>query len=481
MQNETSCDRIVASFQDERRIHEGILEENDMNIVIMGCGKIGADILANMVMEGHDVTVIDQDATVLNDITNVYDVMTMCGNGTDYDTLMEAGVAEAELYMAMTLNDELNFMSCFLARKMGAKHTVARISNPEYRGRGLAFIKQQANISMFINPDQITAAEIFNTLKLPNGIRSEYFSKRNFEMIEMQVKEYSPLIGHKLYEIRNKIKAKFLVCVVRRGDQVFIPDGNFELKKGDMINLTASPSEVDKLLKACGYLEKGSRDVMILGGSGPAYYLGKMLAEVHSSVKIIERDRQRCRELCEAIPQAVVINGDGAKQEILLEEGLASADAFVSLTGIDEENILMSIFAASQNVPKAMTKVDRNEFKVMAEKLGLENIVNPKELISNNMVRYARALENSMGSNVETLYKLMDGAAEALEFNVKPSFKKVQIPLKYLDLKPNILIGGIVRGRRTIIPGGDDVIQVGDRVVVIATDQRLYDLSDIFR
>ena len=452
-----------------------------MNIIIMGCGKIGGDILANLVTEGHDVTAMDENAEVLSDLTNVYDVMTVCGSGLDYDTLTEAGVRDAELYLAMTQNDEVNIMSCFLARKMGAKHTVARISNPEYKGRGLAFIKQQANISMFINPDQVTAAEIFNTLKLPNGIRSEYFSKRNFEMIEMQVKEYSPLIGHKLFEIRNKIIAKFLVCVVRRGNEVFIPDGNFELKKGDMINLTASPSEVDKLLKACGYLEKGTRDVMILGGSGPSYYLGKMLSEIRSSVKIIEKDRQRCRELCEAIPQAVVINGDGAKQEILMEEGLASADAFVSLTGIDEENILMSIFAASQNVPKALTKVDRNEFKIMAEKLGLENIVTPKELISNSMVRYARALENSMGSNVETLYKLMDGAAEALEFNVKQSFKKVQIPLKYLDLKPNILIGGIVRGRRTIIPGGDDVIMVGDRVVIIATNQRLYDLADILR
>lgn len=452
-----------------------------MNIIVMGCGKIGGDILASLVAESHDVTAIDLDPEVLNDITNVYDVMTVCGSGVDYDTLTEAGAADAELYLAMTVNDELNIMSCFLARKMGAKHTVARISKPDYRGRGLAFIKQQANISMFINPDQVTAAEIFNTLKLPSGIRSEYFSKRNFEMIEMQIKEYSPLVGLKLFQIRNKIKAKFLVCVVRRGDQVFIPDGNFELKKGDEINLTASPNEVDKLLKACGYLEKGSRDVMILGGSGPAYYLGKMLAEIRSSVKIIEKDRQRCRELCEAIPQAVVINGDGAKQEILMEEGLRSTDAFVSLTGIDEENILMSIFAASQNVPKALTKVNRNEFKVMAEKLGLENIVTPKELISNSMVRYARALENSMGSNVETLYKLMNGAAEALEFNVKPSFRKVQIPLKYLDLKPGILIGGIVRGRRTIIPDGDDVIMVGDRVVVIATDQRLYDLADILR
>ena len=452
-----------------------------MNIIVMGCGKIGRAILASMVAEGHDVTALDLREDVLADLANVYDVMTICGSGSDYDTLLEAGVADAELFVAMTVSDEMNIMSCFLARKMGAKHTVARISSPEYHGRGLAFIKQQANISMFINPDQVTAAEIFNTLKLPSGIRSEYFSKRNFEMIEMQIKKGSPMAGLKLFQVRHKIDARFLICVVRRGEDVFIPDGNFTLQEGDEINLTASPSEVEKLLRACGYFEKKSRDVMILGGGGVAYYLGKMLSEIRSSVKIVEGDRQRCRELCEAIPQAVVINGDGARQEVLLEEGLKSADAFVSLTEIDEENILMSIFAMSQNVGKAMTKVDRNEFKVMAEKLGLENIVNPKELISNNMVRYARALENSMGSNVETLYKLMDGAAEALEFNVKSTFKKVQIPLKYLDFKPGVLIGGIVRGRRTIIPGGDDVIQVGDRVVVIAAGQRLYDLADIFR
>lgn len=452
-----------------------------MNIVVVGCGKIGAAVLASLVAEGHDVTALDMDAKVLEDIANVYDVMTVCGSGVDYSTLEEAGVADAELFLAMTVSDELNMMSCFLARRMGARHTAARIGNPHYMGRGLGFIKQQMGISMFINPDQMTAAEIFNTLKLPSGIRSEYFSRRNFEMIEMRIRDDSPLSGLKLHQIRSRVKAKFLVCVVRRGEEVFIPDGNFEIQAGDVINLTASPSEVEKLLKACGYLEKSSRSVMILGGSGTAYYLGKMLTEIRNSVKIIEKDRQRCRELCEAIPQAVVINGDGAKQEILMEEGLLSTDAFVSLTGIDEENILMSIFASSQNVPKSLTKVDRNEFKSMAQKLGLDNIVSPRDLISNSIVQYARALENSLGSNVETLYKLMEGAAEALEFNVRPGFKKVQIPLKYLELKPDILVGGIIRGRKTIIPDGDDVIMTGDRVIVIAAGQRLYDLADILK
>lgn len=452
-----------------------------MNIIIVGCGKIGSTILANLVTEGHDVTVLDINPNVIADITNVHDVMAVCGSGIDCETLEEANAETAELFLALTASDELNMLSCFLAKRMGAKHTVARISAPEYKGRSLSFMKQQLGISMVINPEQIAAEELLSLLKLPAGVKTEYFSRRNFEMIELRLREDSPLDGLKLSELRSRYKAKFLICAVRRGDEVFIPDGNFVLRSGDEINLTATPSEIEKLLRAWGYLQKGSRSVMILGGSRTAYHLGKMLIEIGASVKIIEKDRQRCRELCEALPKAVIINGDGAKQEILLEEGLLSTDAFISLTGMDEENILMSIFAASQNVPKALTKVDRNEFMLMAQKLGLDSIISPKELISNMVVRYARALENSMGSNVETLYKMMDGKAEALEFIVKRGFKKIQIPFKYLELKSNILIVGIIRGRKTIIPDGEDMIMEGDKVIVLATDQHLYDLSDILK
>lgn len=452
-----------------------------MNIMVVGCGKIGSTILANLVAEGHDVTAVDIDPDVTADISNVYDVRTLCGNGIEYETLEEGDAHLAELFIALTPSDELNMLSCFLAKKMGARHTVARVGNPEFRGHNLAFMKQQLGISMFLNPEQLTASEILNVLKLPIGVKTEYFSRRNFEMIELRLKENSALNGLKLHELHGKYHTKCLICAVRRGNEVFIPDGNFELRSGDEINLTASQDEVQKFLSELGYLKKDSRSVMILGGSRTAYYLGSMLLDIGIAVKIVERDRQRCRELCEALPKAVIINADGAKQEILLEEGLLSADAFVSLTGMDEENILMSIFAASQNVPKSLTKIDRNEFIQMGEKLGLDTIISPKDLVSNMIVRYARALQNSLGSNVETMYKLMDGKAEALEFNVRPGFKKVQIPLKYLELKPNILIGGIIRGRRTIIPNGEDLFMEGDRVIVLATGHRLYDLADILK
>jgi trk system potassium uptake protein TrkA len=452
-----------------------------MKIIVVGCGKIGTTIISSLVSEGHDLVALDSDPAVIAGITNIYDVMGVCGNGADCEILKEAGIDKTELFVAVTGSDELNMLSCFLAKKMGAKHTIARIRNPEYNDSSLGFMKQQLGLSMAINPELLAAQELFNILKLPSAVKIETFSGRNFEMIEIRLKDDSALNGMKLSELRGRYKAKFLVCTVQRGDQVCIPDGNFELKSGDKIGLTASPAEIQKLLRAMGVLQKQARSVMILGGSRTAYYLAKMLSSIGNSVKIIEQDRQTCRELCDALPKAVIINGDGAQQELLLEEGIRSLDAFVALTGMDEENILISIFAASQNVSKVISKVNRDELASMAEKLGLDCIVSPKKIISDILVRYARALQNSLGSNVETLYNLMDGRAEALEFNVRSDSRLTHIPLKELRLKPNVLIAGIIRDRKTIIPAGEDMILPGDKVVVLAAGQRLQDLSDILK
>lgn len=452
-----------------------------MNILVAGCGKIGTTIIASLVAEGHDVTAMDNDSAVLDDITNIYDVIGVCGNGADCETLEEAGVEKAELFVAVTGSDELNMLSCFMAKKMGAKHTIARIRNREYNDRSLGFMRQQLGLSMSINPELLAAQELFNILKFPSAVKIETFSRRNFEMIELRLKSDSMLNGVQLSELRNKYKAKVLICVVQRGEQVYIPDGNFVLKDGDKIGITATPAEIQKLLRGVGLLQKQARNVMILGGSRTAYYLAKMLTSIGNPVKIVEKDRARCRDLCDVLPKAVIIHGDGAQQELLLEEGLRSLDAFVALTGMDEENILISIFAASQNVPTVISKVNRNELASMAEKLGLDCIVSPKKIVADILVQYARALQNSLGSSVETLYKLMDGKAEALEFNVRSDSKLVHIPLKELQLKPNTLIAGIIRDRKTIIPGGDDIIQPGDKVIVIAADHRLKDLSDILK
>ena len=453
-----------------------------MNIIIVGCGKIGSTILESLVEEGHDVVGIDTDEKVINEMTNMYDVMGVCGSGTDCEMLTEAGVENAEIFIAATSSDELNMISCFIAKKMGAKHTIARVRNPEYNQKNIGFLKQQLDLSMAINPEMLAAVEMFNILKLPSAVKIQTFSQRNFEIIEMILKEGSALAGVKLMDLRSKFKAKFLVCVVQRGEEVYIPSGNFQLMAGDKIGLTASPSEIQKLMRAIGADKKQAKDIMILGGSKIAYYLAKMLTASGNGVKIIEKDHEKCEELSDSLDKAVIIEGDGAQQELLLEEGLKTLDAFVALTGIDEENILISIFAANQKVPTVISKINRNELAGMAARLGLDCIISPKKIVSDVIVRYARALENSRGSNVETLYNIMDDKAEVLEFNVKSDFKQVNIPLRDLTLKKNILIAGIIRDRKPIIPAGDDFIMKNDKViVVVGSDQRLNDLSDIIK
>lgn len=452
-----------------------------MKIIIVGCGKIGTTILSNLVAEGHDVVGIDSDSAVISEITNIYDAMGVCGNGADCETLSEAGVESAELFAAVTGSDELNMLSCFLAKRMGAKHTIARIRNPEYNDSSLGFMRQQLGLSMSVNPELLAAQELYNLLKLPSAAKVETFSRRNFEMIELRLKPGSKLDGMSLIDLRKKYSEKFLICAVQRDDNVYIPDGNFVLKSGDKIGISATPHELHKLLKNLGTLQKQARNIMILGASTTAYYLARMLLKGGNDVKIVEKNIDRSAEFAELLPGVVMINGDGAQQELLLEEGIRSMDAFVSLTGLDEQNILISYFAASQDVPKVISKINRDEFSLMAEKLGLDCIVSPKNIISDVFVRYARALQNSLGSSVETLYKLMDGRAEAMEFIVDRDCNIVNIPLKELELKKNILIAGILRGRRALIPAGEDMILPGDNVVILAAGHRINSLSDIIK
>lgn len=450
-----------------------------MNIIVVGCGKIGSAILSSLVEEGHSVVVVDNNPNILDSISNIYDVMTVCGSGTDCDVLEEAGADSAQLLVAVTASDEFNMLCCYLAKKMGTAHTIARIRNPEYNLDSLSFLKQQLDLSLIINPEMLAAREMHNIIKVPSALKIESFSGRKFDIIEMMIGEGSPLHNIRLIDIRNKFKAKFLVTVVQRENEVYIPDGNFVLKQGDKIGLTGDITEIMKLMRALGLERKQAKNVMILGGSRTAYYLSRLLIDSGHRVKIMERDVKRCDELSELLPKAVIINGDGAQQEVLEEEGLSSTDVFVSLTGMDEENILISIFAYSSHVPKVISKVNRPELAKMAKNLGLDTVISAKGIVANILVQYARALENSLGSNIETLYKIMDDKAEVLEFNVKSDFKSVDIPLKELKLKDNILLCGIIRKRKSILPTGDDVIMTGDRVIVMTANRRLNDLSDI--
>ncbi len=450
-----------------------------MKIIVSGCGKIGSTILANLVAEGHDVIAMDRNPAVVAEMTNIYDVMGVCGSSADCETLEEAGIDKVSLFIAVTPSDEINMLSCFLAKRMGAGSTIARIRNPEFNDASLDFMKRELGLSMAINPELLAARELFDILSLPSVAKVETFSGRSFEMVELKLKKDSVLDGMRLVDLREKYKTKVLICIVQRGDEIYIPGGDFCLQAGDKIGMTASPAEIHKFLRQIGLLQKKAKNVMIMGGGRTSYYLAKMM-ESSGTVKIIEKDPQVAADLTESLESGVVICGDGARQELLLEEGLRQSDAFVTLTGKDEQNILISIYAASQNVSKVIAKVNRSELSAMAEKLGLDCIISPRKIIADVLVQYARALENSQGSSVETLYKLMDGRVEALEFRVQQKVPELTgVPLRDLRRKPGILIAGIIRGRKSIVPGGNDTIQPGDRVVVLAANQRLADLTEI--
>lgn len=451
-----------------------------MKIIVVGAGKIGKAVISNLVAEGHDVAVIDKNPATISEITNVYDVMGLCGNGADSDILTEAGIESTELFAAFTGSDELNMLSCFIARQMGAKNTIARIRDLEFNDRSLGMIRHYLKLSMAVNPEKLAARAIFNLLKFPSAVKLENFSVKNFEMVEIRLKQDSILDGMSLEQMRKKYSYKFLICAIQRGDEVVIPDGNFVLKSGDKVAITADPVEVQKLLKSLGLLQKHAKNVMIIGASKTAYYLSKMLLGLGCSVKVIDSNIKKCEEFSELLPKVDVINADAAREEVLIEEGLSSMDGFVSLTGMDEENIILSYFASSQDIPKVIAKVNRAEFESVADRLGIDSIISPKTATTDILVRYARALENSMGSSVETMYKLMDGKVEALEFVVGKDCEIADIPLKDIRFKENILIGGIIREKKTvIIPAGDDVIKAGDKVVVMTSGHRINDLSDI--
>ncbi len=452
-----------------------------MKIVIVGCGKIGTAFVSNLIKEGHDVVAVDSNNDVITQITNIYDAMAVCGNGADSDTLYEAGVENCELFISTTGSDELNMLSCYMAKKIGARHTVARIRNPEYNDNSLSFIRQHLEISMVINPELLAAQELYNILKLPSAAKVEFFSHRNFEIVELKLKDNSRLDGISLADFRKNFKLHLLICVVQRGEDVYIPDGNFVLKSGDKIGVATTKAEMLKFLKMTESNLRSAKEVMIMGASKTAFYLSNMLISSGSNVKVVEIDRNKCLDFSEKVPDSVVICGDCAHKELLMEEGISSADAFVSLTGMDEQNLLVSMFASSMNVPKVISKVNRKEFLSTAEKLGIDSIITPKKIVSDRILRYARALHNSLGSNVETLYNLMDGKAEALEFNVSVDCKLNNVMFKDLDLKSEVLVAGIIRGRKIIIPNGYDYIQAGDKVIIITTRRGLSDLSDIAR
>lgn len=453
-----------------------------MKIIIVGGGKVGKTIIESMLKEKHEVILVDNDPAVVGNVTNLYDVMGICANGTEYEKLLEAGADKADLFIAVTGSDELNMLSCFAAKKIGARHTVARVRNSEYNTASWGFMKQQLEISMAVNPEKLAAEAIYDILKLPSATKVESFTARSFEMIEIIVKKGSAIDGMTLVDLRKKFSEKFLVCVVQRENDVFIPNGTFKVLSGDKIGVMVTNDDAHSILKKFGYPAKEAKNIMLIGASKTALYLADMLIKGRSSVKIIEKDPEVCDIVCERLSSKTsVVCGDGMSREILLEEGVDGLDALVALTDRDEENILISFYALSKQVQKVIAKVNRNELSSISENLGLETTFSPKNIVADILVRYARAIGNSIGSKVETLYSLFGGNAEALEFNVEQDFEFAGVPIKKLETKPGILIAGITRGNEALIPGGDDCILSGDKVIVVAKGERLCNLSDILK
>lgn len=453
-----------------------------MKIIIVGGGKVGKTIIESMLKEKHEVILVDNDPAVVGNVTNLYDVMGICANGTEYEKLLEAGADKADLFIAVTGSDELNMLSCFAAKKIGARHTVARVRNSEYNTASWGFMKQQLEISMAVNPEKLAAEAIYDILKLPSATKVESFTARSFEMIEIIVKKGSAIDGMTLVDLRKKFSEKFLVCVVQRENDVFIPNGTFKVLSGDKIGVMVTNDDAHSILKKFGYPAKEAKNIMLIGASKTAIYLADMLIKGRSSVKIIEKDPEVCDIVCERLSsKASVVCGDGMSREILLEEGVDGLDALVALTDRDEENILISFYALSKQVQKVIAKVNRNELSSISENLGLETTFSPKNIVADILVRYARAIGNSIGSKVETLYSLFGGNAEALEFNVEQDFEFADVPIKKLETKPGILVAGITRGDEALIPGGDDCILSGDKVIVVAKGERLCNLSDILK
>ena len=437
-----------------------------LNIIIVGCGKVGASLTEQLYKEGHDITLVDRSSERLQVLTDMYDVMGIVGNGASYKIQREAGIDNADLMIAVTDSDELNLLCCTVAKRVGDCAAIARVRTPDYSDEA-SYLKEKLGLAMIINPEMEAANEI---------------THGQAQMIRFKIPENNRLDGQKVMTMARNISGDVLVCAVEREKQVFIPDGNFELHQGDVVSFIATSKAAKEFFERIGMPNKPVHNTMIIGGGKAAYYLGKMLIDMGIEVKIIEIDRKRCRELSELLPQATIINGDGTDEELLNEEEIAYVDSLVPLTGIDEENVLLALHAREVSDAKVITKVNRNAFHNLIDKLDLGSVIYPKYITAEAIVAYVRAKQASVdSSNVETIYHMFDSRAEAIEFNVSAKSRVTDVPLKDLNTKDNLLIACINRSGKIIIPGGMDSIQAGDTVVIVTTHTGFQNIEDILR
>lgn len=453
-----------------------------MKIVIVGAGKVGVSLTQQLSVE-HRVTVVDQNPQLVENIINIYDVMGVCGNGASYDVQKEAGSDQADLLIATANSDEINILACLVAKKLGVQHTIARIRNPEYE-RQLRFMRDDLGLSMAINPEKATAREIARILRFPNAVKLESFSKGRLELVEYRLPPDTTLDNVQLSAMYKSLRVRVLICAVTRKGETIIPSGDFILRAGDTIYVTSSPHQLEQFFRQLGVFRSRATSVIIVGASKICYYLASQLLEMGMSVKIVDQDERRCVEMGERLKRAMAIVGDGTDSELLREEGIGQADAFVAITGIDEANILMAMCAARENRDcKVVAKINRKSLvDLVADGSMIDSVVSAGSVTAELILQYVRAMQNAAGSQIKTLHWLVGGKVEAVEFGVTAQSPLIGIPLKDLKLKSGILLAGIVRRNgQLVIPSGEDAIQAEDDVIVITTNTSLKDLREILQ
>lgn len=450
-----------------------------MRIVIVGCGKVGTSIASQLNAEGHDIVVVDIDRNAVQNLSNSLDVMGIEGNGASYEVLAEAGAEKADLVIAAAALDEVNLYTCLMAKAAGTTHTIARVRNPQYAA-DIHRIKDTLGLSMSINPELTAAKEMSRLLRFSGALEIDTFSRGSVELIKVALPENSAIANKRISQI-DVLKGRVRICLVERGDEVFIPNGDFVLQGGDRISVASKADVAAKFFKRISVSIGKSRDVILLGGGKISFYLAKNLLDSGANVKIIEKNPNRCWELTNILPEAVVIQGDCMDQDLLLSEGVEHADGVAALMDYDEENILISLYIQSVSKAKVITKVNNTSFDSILHGLKIKTIIHPKNLTGEYIASYIRAMQNSLGSNVETLYKLNDDAVEALEFRVRSTSRVTGIPLQELNLKDNLQVISINRHGKIILPQGSDKIMCDDTVVVITKHKGLSDLDDILK
>ena len=452
-----------------------------MKIVVIGTGKVGSLLVEQLTAEGHQIVAIDRNEKKLMDLQNSFDVLCLAGNAADRKVLLEAGVGTADLVIAATNSDEVNMLCCLLAKKLGTSHTIARVRKHELADE-IEVFAEDMGLSMTINPELYAAQEIFSVLRFPGLMSVESFGHGLFQMVEFRLTEEGPATSMTLQELSRKYRSKALVCAIRRDGNTVIPDGNATLRVGDLISFAADPKETELFLKLCGIRSRMPKHVMIIGAGMIAYYLLRMMREVGMKSVVIESNAANAETLNQAVSGQLIINADGTDRDILDEEGLSSTDAFVALTGTDEVNMLMGMYAHREGVPKVVTKISKSSMLDLVDIERVGSVVCPRDIVASRIISYVRAKENAGGSNVETLYRIAEGTAEALEFTVHEDHGTLTgVPLRDLKTREGIILCAILRRGKVIIPGGSDTIEQGDHVVIATTIKQLTDLSMILQ